>query len=425
MFPGRTTALLVLFAPLADWSVSATCSDTSTAKPKKCLWDAVNTKTGQRVGNALTSVSDRSYFYCSETFLLPLSAGEYDYYILLPNGWTFAFQLQIVDPGEPTVEYCKHYVREGENVRCLCSTQNEGNPPPVISWEGQGTSPILLLDAVSREDSKNYKCKMIWGNRTKTVSYDLYVRTDSPVSYRLTTTVKPSTFLSRKPTTFYVQTFTESIDEVERDENKNASSLPIGIIVAAAAAVLVLNVATTVIVIFIIRRKRSRGGNAQNETANGNEGERTSKKSDSSTSSPGQAAGNGSKSGGSTPRSSSSGSDKPSTNPNYTSTALQEVEIHPYMDLHTRDPTYASTTSSKDPHMYMELKTLKALQPGSEKNGNDGYETPQVPGQANKSSDGYETPQPPREGRRRSATYANQGVPADPIQEEVNYYNEA
>ncbi|XP_025101883.1 uncharacterized protein LOC112568675 isoform X9 [Pomacea canaliculata] len=170
---------------------------------------------------------------------------------------------------------------------------------------------------------------------------------------------------------------------------------------------------------------RSRGGNAQNETANGNEGERTSKKSDSSTSSPGQAAGNGSKSGGSTPRSSSSGSDKPSTNPNYTSTALQEVEIHPYMDLHTRDPTYASTTSSKDPHMYMELKTLKALQPGSEKNGNDGYETPQVPGQANKSSDGYETPQPPREGRRRSATYANQGVPADPIQEEVNYYNEA
>lgn len=73
------------------------------------------------------------------------------------------------------------------------------------------------------------------------------------------------------------------------------------------------------------------------------------------------------------------------------------------------DPTYASTTSSKDPHMYMELKTLKALQPGSEKNGNDGYETPQVPGQANKSSDGYETPQPPREGRRRSTTYANQG----------------
>ncbi|XP_025101885.1 uncharacterized protein LOC112568675 isoform X10 [Pomacea canaliculata] len=174
---------------------------------------------------------------------------------------------------------------------------------------------------------------------------------------------------------------------------------------------------------FLVRG--SRGGNAQNETANGNEGERTSKKSDSSTSSPGQAAGNGSKSGGSTPRSSSSGSDKPSTNPNYTSTALQEVEIHPYMDLHTRDPTYASTTSSKDPHMYMELKTLKALQPGSEKNGNDGYETPQVPGQANKSSDGYETPQPPREGRRRSATYANQGVPADPIQEEVNYYNEA
>lgn len=49
--------------------------------------------------------------------------------------------------------------------------------------------------------------------------------------------------------------FSESIDEVEKDENKNVSSLPIGIIVAAAAAVLVLNVATTVIVIFIIRRK--------------------------------------------------------------------------------------------------------------------------------------------------------------------------
>lgn len=74
-------------------------------------------------------------------------------------------------------------------------------------------------------------------------------------------------------------------------------------------------------------------------------GERTSKKSDSSTSSPGQAAGNGSKSGGSTPRSSSSGSDKPSTNPNYTSTALQEVEIHPYMDLHTRG-------MFSSPHLY-------------------------------------------------------------------------
>ncbi|XP_025101881.1 uncharacterized protein LOC112568675 isoform X8 [Pomacea canaliculata] len=239
MFPGRTTpALLVFFAPLAEWSVSITCWNTSTASPTRCHWDVVSAKTRKRVENHFTSPVDQSYFYCAETFRLPLSAGEYTYFILLvPNSWMVALKLQIVDPGKPTLENCKREAREGDKVRCVCSTQNEGSPPPAISWKGQGNSPMLLLNTVRREHSKTYTCEMIWGNRTKTVSYDLSVLTDSSVSVRLTTT--------------------EGIDEVENEENNIASSLPTEVIVAAAAAVLVLIVATTVIVIIIIRRKRN------------------------------------------------------------------------------------------------------------------------------------------------------------------------
>ncbi|PVD27710.1 hypothetical protein C0Q70_12881 [Pomacea canaliculata] len=90
--------------------------------------------------------------------------------------WENAFNLSIDDPGELTMKNCKHEVSEGDEVVCACSTQHEGNPPPVISWVGQTTSSTLHLYDVTGEDNKTYTCEMIWGNQTKTVSYSLIVR---------------------------------------------------------------------------------------------------------------------------------------------------------------------------------------------------------------------------------------------------------
>lgn len=94
------------------------------------------------------------------------------------------YTFSVEDPGELTIKNCKHEVSEGDNVTCVCSTQQEGNPPPVISWVGQTKSSTLHLYEVTGEHSKTYTCEMIWGNQTKTVSHDLLVNGKLSVFYR-------------------------------------------------------------------------------------------------------------------------------------------------------------------------------------------------------------------------------------------------
>ena len=59
----------------------------------------------------------------------------------------------------------KTIVAEGDNVSCLCRSEN-GNPPPTASWSKNGNviggygylKKILSLKNVSKEDSGIYAC---------------------------------------------------------------------------------------------------------------------------------------------------------------------------------------------------------------------------------------------------------------------------
>lgn len=103
------------------------------------------------------------------------------------------------DPGEPILKNCPLKVREGDNVTCTCSTQHEGSPPPVIRWAGHTPSSTLHLYGVTREHNTS-TCEIIWGNQTKTVSYNILVRSELPVSYHILQAV--FVFLPEEQVTF-------------------------------------------------------------------------------------------------------------------------------------------------------------------------------------------------------------------------------
>ncbi|XP_025101900.1 uncharacterized protein LOC112568683 [Pomacea canaliculata] len=100
-----------------EWSLYVVCWDKSQQSFDNCQWDVVDKTTNTRVAALQTLPSSEKLFNCSGKLPLPLSTGEYSYYLLLPNQtWHNVLNLTIDDPGELTLKNCPREVSEGDNV---------------------------------------------------------------------------------------------------------------------------------------------------------------------------------------------------------------------------------------------------------------------------------------------------------------------
>ncbi|XP_025100036.1 uncharacterized protein LOC112567555 [Pomacea canaliculata] len=238
------------------------------------------------------------------------------------------------------------------------------------------------------------------------------------------------------------------------------------IIAGAGAGGLVLIIIPCIIIIVIKIKNRSRSVKVRKvESTTGNEGNREEnvrvneennaneeatgvrqvrKKSESGGSTHAPEAGVGSVTESSSTRSSSSGSDKTPSHPNYDSTAMQQVELHTYKNLPIKTSGYTTPTPRKESHSYLKLRTSKAQQetpnppivevqnsdiydtPYQTREGLQGTDAPPPPDKETVNGEGYETPPPPEKGTPPEEAYANQGQLSQVIEgDEVSYYNTA
>ncbi|PVD27707.1 hypothetical protein C0Q70_12878 [Pomacea canaliculata] len=217
------------------------------------------------------------------------------------------------------------------------------------------------------------------------------------------------------------------------NKSSNGSNGSNVLIIAGAGAGGLVLIIIPCIIIIVIKIKNKATGVRQ-----------VRKKSESGGSTHAPEAGVGSVTESSSTRSSSSGSDKTPSHPNYDSTAMQQVELHTYKNLPIKTSGYTTPTPRKESHSYLKLRTSKAQQetpnppivevqnsdiydtPYQTREGLQGTDAPPPPDKETVNGEGYETPPPPEKGTPPEEAYANQGQLSQVIEgDEVSYYNTA
>ncbi|XP_025100983.1 uncharacterized protein LOC112568097 [Pomacea canaliculata] len=106
---------------------------------------------------------------CQIKIALP-AEGKYNYSVIIIPGEvtvlpSFLGNNEIRRPSEPPQHNCPLYVTEGEDIDCLCSTDNLGLPSGSVAWRGTD-SLRFAIDKVNRTYSgTNNTCILMW-NKT-------------------------------------------------------------------------------------------------------------------------------------------------------------------------------------------------------------------------------------------------------------------
>ncbi|XP_025101194.1 uncharacterized protein LOC112568219 isoform X2 [Pomacea canaliculata] len=177
---------------ISDWQVQGECQVEkmySSDDVYTCTWSVNNTEVTGVSESPLTTYRNNSRTYmrgvCSFRQEIPFNGYNfthsisYTYKISIDPGPqdSLVTTINIEPPEKPEIN-CSETVLEGSTVKCMCTSQNKGNPPAKFVWDGLNTDRLLLQNVSRQQSFTNYTCRQTWGPDeviNTTVNYTLKV----------------------------------------------------------------------------------------------------------------------------------------------------------------------------------------------------------------------------------------------------------
>ncbi|KAK7485511.1 hypothetical protein BaRGS_00023199, partial [Batillaria attramentaria] len=163
-----------------QWTVGGTCAVSKAYSERNrysCAWAEHRAGSSTTIPASQTSLTKTSYteggatynhVTCSFNRPFPTVTGTYTYSVIISPGSvtpTVPGSNTIVPPAKPSTDCPAGFIKQGDTLRCTCSTTNPGTPPATVTWDGQSGAQLEVTGVTSSDNNKQYTCQVRWGNR--------------------------------------------------------------------------------------------------------------------------------------------------------------------------------------------------------------------------------------------------------------------